>query len=90
MLINGLSLESNTATMLHKGWRFQEELLATLAELLDFHNRNYLLAHGVKRHELGQPIYINRPNKQKRKATKEELREMFKAGLGPNAKKEVK
>ena len=77
-LMKGLEEGSALGRSVTKGWGYQEELLATIAEVVDHGNRNFLAANGVKRHELPRAIIIRRPNEPpKRKATKDELLEMF-------------
>lgn len=82
-LATQLSANSTLARVLTKGWTTQDELLATVAELLDTGNRYTLLANGVKRYEMPEPIRIIRPGttKGKRVATKEEVARLFGAGL---------
>lgn len=86
-LIRGLSEHSNTAHVVTKGWGYEHELMASLIELVDFGNRNFLLANGVKSFELPQQVFIKRPNApEKRKATRAETLEIFKGGVRRDGK----
>lgn len=62
------------------GWGWNEELLATIAELVDWGNRHFLAANGVKSHQLPRPLEINRPLEKKvprRKATAADFQDMM-------------
>lgn len=96
-LINGLPPNSSSAVArsldegIRIGWGYNEELLAALIEVLDVGNRNFLAAHGVKKHQLPKPVYIHRPlqPKRDRKATPADIREIFSGGPIIVAQKEV-
>lgn len=51
------------------GWTHTDELLAVLAELVDYSNRLFMLANTKKGTKLPDPLQINRPGEdpQKRK-----------------------
>jgi hypothetical protein len=61
------------------GWGFQEELLASLAELVDQTNRLIFATNAKKGTRIPDPIFIPRPGPrpEKRNATADELMAMF-------------
>lgn len=62
------------------GWGNQEELLATLIEVVDAGNRLFHKAHSKKGATQPKPIKVPRPadpTRKKRKATSEDLKAMF-------------
>lgn len=68
------------------GWGPNEELLATIAEVLDAGNRMYFRAHAKKNARLPKALRIPRPSERrrrpKRKATAEEIARMVGAAGG--------
>lgn len=63
------------------GWTYTEELLATIAELIDRADRNFIAAHSKRNARKPRPIQITRPGelarrKRRRNATGEELAAM--------------
>ena len=88
-LINGLPPTSSSALArelnegIRIGWGFNEELLTALIEVLDVGNRNFLLANGVKMHQLPKAVYINRPLQPKappKKAAPDDIKRIFDGG----------
>jgi hypothetical protein len=81
-LINNLSLSSSLARKYMHDWGWQEELLATLIEVVDVGNIQALAVGGVKKYDLPKQIKLPRPGaKEKRQATAQETAEIFKANL---------
>lgn len=83
-LIGGLPLDGSLARVLApetvgRGWGYQEELLAIIAEVVDVGNRNFVEANKKKGAQTPKPIFIPRPGRvqTKRKATREDLKQMF-------------
>ena len=88
-LINGLPPDSTSAVArsldegIRVGWGFKEELLAALIEVVDVGNRNFLLAHGVKKYQLPAAAYINRPLTPAippREAKPDDIKRIFRGG----------
>lgn len=85
VLVNGLPRESTTARALHPhpNWEQTEELLATIAELVDATNR--LIMKAWFKGGDARPIEIRRPWKPEevkpRKATVEEMKAFFGGNL---------
>lgn len=91
-LIANLGPDTATVRNVTKGWGNTEELLATLIEVVDVGNIQNLAANGVKQSGLPKPIQINRPDqleRQRRKATNQEIGQIFKEGLRLVSKEEV-
>ena len=87
-LINGLPKDSALARAVApetegSDWGNTEELLATLAELVDVGNRQFVAANTKKGARKPKPIKIRRPwdPTERRRATAEETQEL----LGPGA-----
>ena len=82
-LVNNLSLRSSLARRYTEDWGYQEELLASLIEVVDIGNIHFLMAHGTKGAQLPKPVKIPRPGspRVKRTATPQEVADIFKANL---------
>jgi hypothetical protein len=81
-LLRGLPQESGLGRVLYpqSDWGYSEELLATLAELVDYGNRIAYAAAPFKRKETLKPIQIPRPHQQKTekpKASHDEILRFF-------------
>lgn len=86
VLVRGIPAESalgfSTGTY-RPGWGPTEELLAIVAEVVDYGNRLYFKAHSKRGAQQPKPLAITRPPdpnappKKRRKATSEELKELF-------------
>lgn len=68
------------------GWNTQEELLAVLLELLDRHDRHFVIAHSKQNARKPKPLRVPRPRDQaarreRRPATGAEIANLA-AGLG--------
>jgi len=70
-------------------WGFNEELLASLIEQVDLSNRLYVQAHSKPGTQPPRPVQIPRPYdrveqkpRQRRRATPEEIIDMFSQGGG--------
>jgi hypothetical protein len=71
------------------GWTTQEELLALIAELVDYGNRNFVQVNSKPHSPAPKPIKITRPSDQreqmqpKRQATIEEMKAFFGGAIVP-------
>ncbi len=70
-LINGLPLDSALVRSydpdrLGRGWDLQTEMLAIVAELIDRHDRHFLMANTKRGTTIPKPLYIARPDDAKR------------------------
>lgn len=96
-LINGLPPTSVSAVAralnenVREGWGYPEELLSVLIEVVDAQSRNFLAAHGVKKHQLPKPIRINRPlePERRREATPADLKTILGGAPVIKAQKET-
>lgn len=84
-LLRGLPQESNFQRELNPdtGWGYQEELLALLAELMDYGNRLFYAAAPFKSKKKMEPIKIPRPGgekREKKKPSHEEIMRFFGGG----------
>jgi len=65
-------------------WTQDTELLASLIELLDRHDRHTLLVAGIKEEKIGQPLRIPRPyrrDKEKKQIKNDKVVKKKNAGL---------
>lgn len=61
-----------------KGWTTQEELLSTIAEVVDYGNRLFYAANTKKGSKQPKPLFIPRPTQPKRrKANSDDLKRIF-------------
>lgn len=89
-LVAGLPAEGATARALGEraavGWSVDSDLLALIAELLDYGNRQQFVINSKPGKKPPRPLDIPRPEdarkrRERRKATAEDLKEIFGDGI---------